>query len=70
MGRVIRGASVACASCSRNRKTVSPSSLNSATGSGEALGGSRPGLYIPGRGAGAGSLPCHLRLPSSLVSAT
>jgi hypothetical protein len=39
-------------------------------GFGEVLGGSRPGLYIPGRGAGSGSLPCHLCLPSALVSAT
>jgi hypothetical protein len=70
MGRAIRGASVACVSRSRNRKTVSPSSLNSAVGSSEALGGSHLGLYIPGRGAGAGSLPYHLCLPSSLVSAT
>jgi hypothetical protein len=52
------------------RKDISPSSLNSAVGSGEAFGGSRPSLYIPGRGAGAGSLPYHLRLPSSLVSAS
>jgi hypothetical protein len=29
-----------------------------------------PGLYIPERGAGGGSLPCHLCLPSALVSAT
>jgi hypothetical protein len=40
------------------------------TGSGEVLGGSRPGLYMPGRGADSGSLPCHLCLPSALVSAT
>jgi hypothetical protein len=45
-----RGVCCACASRSRNRKTVSPSSLNFATGSGEVLGGSRPGLYIPGIG--------------------
>jgi hypothetical protein len=44
--------------------------LNFVKGSGEVLGGSRPGLYIPGRGAGGGSLPYHLRLPSALVSAT
>jgi hypothetical protein len=52
------------------QKTVSPLSLNFATGSGEVLGGSRPGLYIPGRGVGGGSLPCHLRLPSTFVFAT
>jgi hypothetical protein len=39
-------------------------------GGGEALGGSRSGLYIPGRGACASSLPCHLCFPSSLVFAT
>jgi hypothetical protein len=39
-------------------------------GSGELLNGSRPGLYILGRGAGGGSLLCYLRLPSALVSAT
>jgi hypothetical protein len=44
--------------------------LNFATGSGKVLGGFRPGLYIRGRGAGGGSLPCHLRLPSALVSTT
>jgi hypothetical protein len=44
--------------------------LNFAMGSGEALGGPRPGLYILGRGTGGGSLPCHLRLPPALVSAT
>jgi hypothetical protein len=71
MGRVIHGASVARAQAVRGiEKTVSPSSLNFATGSSEVLGGFRPGLYIPGRGAGDGSLPCHLRLPSALVSAT
>jgi hypothetical protein len=52
------------------QKTVSPSSLNFATGSGEVLGGSRPGLYIPGRGADGVSLPCHLRSPYALVSVT
>jgi hypothetical protein len=52
------------------QKTVSPSSLNFSTGSGEVLGGSRPSLYMPGREAGGGSLPCHLRLPYALVSAT
>ena len=71
MGWAIRGASVARARVVRGtEKTVSPSSLNFATGSGEVLGGFRPGLYIPGRGASGGSLPCHLRLPSALVSAT
>jgi hypothetical protein len=44
--------------------------LNFVASSGEVLNGSRPGLYIPGRGAGGGSLLCHLRLPSALVSAT
>jgi hypothetical protein len=52
------------------RNTVSPLSLNFVTGSGEVLGGSRSGLYIPGRAVGGGSLPCHLRLPSALVSET
>jgi hypothetical protein len=52
------------------KKIVSPLSLNFVTGSGEVLGGSRLGLYIPGRGAGGGSLPCHLRLPPALVSTT
>jgi hypothetical protein len=65
-----RGICCACASRSRNRKTVLPSSLNFTKGSGEVLGGSRPGLYIPGRGAGGGSLPCHLLLPSAFVFAT
>jgi hypothetical protein len=37
---------------------------------GRSFGGSRPGLYIPGKGAGGGSLPYHLPLPSALVSAT
>jgi hypothetical protein len=70
-GRAIRGASVARARVVRGtEKTVSPSSLNFVTGLDEVLGGSRPGLYIPGRGAGGGSLPYHLRLPSTLVSAT
>jgi hypothetical protein len=44
--------------------------LNFAACSGEVLNRSRPGLYIPRRGAGGGSLPCHLRLPLALVSAT
>jgi hypothetical protein len=39
-------------------------------GFGRSFGGSRLGLYIPGKGASGGSLPCHLRLPSALVSAT
>jgi hypothetical protein len=47
---------------------VSPSSLNFAAGSGEVLNESRPGLYIPGRGADGGSLLCCS--PSALVSAT
>jgi hypothetical protein len=71
IGRAIRGASVARVRVVRGtEKVVSPLSLNPTAGSGEAFGGSRPGLYIPGRGAGGGSLPCHLRLPSALVSAT
>jgi hypothetical protein len=49
---------------------VSPLSLNFAVSSGEVLNGSRPGLYIPRRGTGGGSLPFHLCLPSALVSAT
>jgi hypothetical protein len=40
-------------------KTVLPSSLKFTKGSGEVLGGFRPGLYIPGRGTGSSSLPCH-----------
>jgi hypothetical protein len=44
--------------------------LNFAASSGEVLNRSRPGLYIPRRGAGSGSLPCHLRSPSALVPAT
>jgi hypothetical protein len=44
--------------------------LNFMASSGEVLNRSRPGLYIPRRGAGGGSLPCHLRSPSALVSAT
>jgi hypothetical protein len=68
MGRAIRGAAVARARVVRGTG-VSPSSLNFAS-SGEVLNGSRPGLYIPERGTGGGSLLCHLRLPSALVSAT
>jgi hypothetical protein len=49
---------------------VSPLSLNFAASSGEVLNGSRPGLYIPRRGTGGDSLPCHLCSPSALVSAT
>jgi hypothetical protein len=64
------GICCACASRSRNGKIVLPSSLNFTKGSGEVLGGSRPCLYIPGRGVGGGSLPCHLRLPSAFVFAT
>jgi hypothetical protein len=64
------GVCCACASRSRNRKTVSPLNLNFTTGSGKVLGAFRPGLYIPRRGVDGGSLPCHLRLPSALVSAT
>jgi hypothetical protein len=69
MGRAIRGAAVARARVVRGTG-VSPSSLNFAASSSEVLNGSRPGLYIPERGAGGGSLLCHLRLPSALVSAT
>jgi hypothetical protein len=39
-------------------------------GSGEVLGEFCLGLYIPGREAGSGSLPCHLCLPSTFVFAT
>jgi hypothetical protein len=39
-------------------------------GFGRSFGWISPGPYILGRGAGGGSLPCHLRLPSALVSAT
>jgi hypothetical protein len=42
--------------------------LNFAVDSGEVLNGSRPGLYILGRGAGGGSLLCCS--PSALVSTT
>jgi hypothetical protein len=59
-----------CASRSRNGKTALPSSLNFTKGSSEVLDGSRPGLYIPGRGASGDSLPCHLRLLSAFVFAT
>jgi hypothetical protein len=67
--RAIRGAAIARARVVRGT-AVSPSSLNFAAGSGEVLNGSCPGLYIPGRGAGGGSLLYYLRLPSALVSAT
>jgi hypothetical protein len=71
MGRAIRGASVARARVVRGKeKPFHLRVLNFATGSGDVLGGSRPGLYIPERGAGGVSLPYHLRLPSALVSAT
>jgi hypothetical protein len=66
---VIRGAAVVRAQVVRGTG-VSPSSLNFTAGSGEVLNGSRPGLYILGRGADGGSLLCYLRLPSALVSAT
>jgi hypothetical protein len=69
MGRAIRGAIVARARDVRGTG-VSPLSLNFAASSGEVLNRSRPVLYIPRRGAGGGSLPCHLRSPSALVSAT
>jgi hypothetical protein len=67
MGRVVRGAVVAHARVVRGMG-VSPSSLNFAAGSGEVLNGSRPSLYIPGRGADDGSLLCCS--PNALVSAT
>jgi hypothetical protein len=51
-------------------KTVLPSSLKFTKGSGEVLGGFCSGLYIPGRGADSGSLPCHLCLSSASVFAT
>jgi hypothetical protein len=51
-------------------KTILPSSLKFTKGSSEVLGGFRPGLYIPGRGADKGSLPCHLHLSSAFVFAT
>jgi hypothetical protein len=69
MGQAIRGAAVARARVVRGTG-VSPLSLNFAVGSGEVLNGSRPCLYIPGRGSDGGSLLCYLRLPSALVSAT
>jgi hypothetical protein len=70
-GRVIRGASVARARVIRGmEKTTMPSSLKFTKGSGEVLGGSRQGLYIPGRGAGSCFLPYHLCLPSAFVFAT
>jgi hypothetical protein len=49
---------------------VSPLSLNFAASSGKVLNGTRLGLYIPRRGIGGGSLPCHLCSPFALVSAT
>jgi hypothetical protein len=67
MGRAIHGAAVARARVVRGMG-VSPSSLNLAAGSGEVLNRSRSGLYIPGRGAGGGSLFCCS--PSALVFAT
>jgi hypothetical protein len=44
--------------------------LNFVASLGEVLNGSRPGLYMLGRGAGSGSSLCHLRLPSALVFTT
>jgi hypothetical protein len=67
MGRVIRGAAVARARVVRGT-SVLPSSLNFVAGLGEVLNGSRPGLYIPRRGADSGSLLCCS--PCALVSAT
>jgi hypothetical protein len=65
MGRVVRGAAVARAVRGTG---VSSSSLNFASGSGKALNGSCPGLYISEKGAGGGSLLyCS---PPALVSAT
>jgi hypothetical protein len=52
------------------QKNVLPSNLKFTRGSSEVLGGFRPGLYIPGRGADIGSLPCHLRLPSAFAFTT
>jgi hypothetical protein len=69
MGRAVRGAAVARARVVRGTG-VSPLSLNFVASSGEVLNGSRPGLYIPRRGTGGGSLPCHSCSPSALVSAT
>jgi hypothetical protein len=50
-----------CASRSRNGRFAL--SLNPAVGSGNALNGSRLGLYIFGRGSGDGSLLCYLPPP-------
>jgi hypothetical protein len=47
-----------------------PLNLNIAASSGKVLNESCLGLYIPRRGTGGGSLPCHLCSPSALVSAT
>jgi hypothetical protein len=69
MGRAIHEAAVARARVVRGTG-VSPSSLNFVASLGEALNRSRLGLYIPRRGVGGGSLPCHLRSPSALVSTT
>jgi hypothetical protein len=70
-GRATRGVSVARARVVRGmEKTILPSSLKFMKGSGEVLGGFRSGLYIPGRGAGSGSLPFHLRLSSAFAFAT
>jgi hypothetical protein len=52
------------------RKTILISNLKFTRGSGEVLGGFHPSLYIPGRGAGSGSLLCHLCLPSAFAFAT
>jgi hypothetical protein len=70
-GRATCGVSVARARVVRGmEKTALPSILKFTKGSGEVLGEPCPGLYIPGRGAGGGSLPCHLRLPSASVFTT
>jgi hypothetical protein len=70
-GRATRGVSVARARVVRGtEKTVLPSNLKFTRGLGEVLGEFRPGLYILGRGAGSGSLPCYLRLPSTFAFAT
>jgi hypothetical protein len=70
-GRATRGVSVTHAQVVRGMEKIAlPSSLKFTKGSGEVLGGPRPGLYILGRGADSCFLPYHLRLPSTFVFAT
>jgi hypothetical protein len=67
MGRVVRGAAVVHARVVRGTG-VSSLSLNFPAGSGKVLNGSCPGLYIPEKETGCGSLLCCS--PLALVFAT